>query len=98
MRHQFVGSYTDQQLLREIRRINRENPDFGYRRILKTMNASGWTVSHKPIYRLMRCCRIQPPPKSADVVDGNGSGAKAACIAAGWSTGAPNVKSTGNQN
>jgi transposase InsO family protein len=47
--------------------INRpvlESPDYGYRRVTKTLQHDGWTVNHKRVLRVMRHEMLLCQPKS----------------------------------
>lgn len=43
----------DQKLLEEIKVVRKKKPDFGYRRVTKTLHAKGIKANHKKVLRLM---------------------------------------------
>jgi putative transposase len=44
----------DAPLIDAMRRLSREHPRYGYRRIMALLRAEGWSVNHKRVYRLWR--------------------------------------------
>ena len=44
----------DAPLIAAMRRLSRQHPQYGYRRIMTLLRAEGWAVNHKRVYRLWR--------------------------------------------
>lgn len=53
------------KLMEEIKRIFKENKDFGYRRVWLELRKTGWTVNHKTVKRLMSKMNLYAQKKKA---------------------------------
>lgn len=53
----------DRKLLAEMRRIARQRPRFGSRRVYRTLKSKGWQVNHKRVERIWKEESMQVPKK-----------------------------------
>ena len=53
----------DQALVRDMKRLSRLHPRYGYRRIAALLRAEGWSVNRKRVYRLWRQEGLKVPGK-----------------------------------
>jgi putative transposase len=44
----------DAPLIEAMKRLSKQHPQFGYRRVMALLRAEGWSVNHKRVYRLWR--------------------------------------------
>jgi putative transposase len=51
----------DQELIKEMKEIKKENPAYGYRRVTLELHNRGWKVNHKRVQRLTQEQHLQSP-------------------------------------
>ena len=53
----------DKILVQQIKQLALKHPRFGYRRITRLLQADGWIVNHKRVYRIWRTEGLKVPQK-----------------------------------
>jgi putative transposase len=52
-------NHSDQELIKEIKAIKKDNPAYGYRRVQLELKNRGWKVNHKRVQRIMQDHHLQ---------------------------------------